>query len=109
VSYGIDGHQEDLEFTKKECALLAEIILNIRNLRTSNSVFDTGILVKGGYGAYLNRTSKVWDNVAQQIIVEEAGGVYTDFSEKKLITPISWPTPSATSLSAPPPPKFTNS
>jgi myo-inositol-1(or 4)-monophosphatase len=26
-----------------------------------------------------NRTSKIWDNVAQQIVIEEAGGIYTDF------------------------------
>jgi myo-inositol-1(or 4)-monophosphatase len=79
VAYGIDGHQEDSNFTREECRLLAEIILNIRNLRTSNSVFDIAMVAKGGYGAFLNRTSKIWDNVAQQIIIEEAGGIYTDF------------------------------
>jgi myo-inositol-1(or 4)-monophosphatase len=35
------------------------------------------MLVKGNYGGALNRTSKIWDNVAQQIVIEEAGGVYT--------------------------------
>ncbi len=79
VAYGIDGHQENSKFTRDECALLAEIVLNIRNLRTSNSVFDAAMVSKGNYGAFLNRTSKIWDNVAQQIIIEEAGGVYTDF------------------------------
>jgi myo-inositol-1(or 4)-monophosphatase len=58
---------------------MAEIILNIRNLRMSNSVFDLAMVAKGNYGAFLNRTSKIWDNVAQQVIIEEAGGVYTDF------------------------------
>lgn len=84
VAYGIDGHQENPEFTKDECALLAKIILNIRNLRISNSVFDTAMLVRGNYGASLNRTSKVWDNVAQHIIIEEAGGIYTDFFGNKM-------------------------
>lgn len=84
VAYGIDGHQENPEFTKSECALLAEIVLNIRNLRTSNSVFDLVMVAKGNYAAFLNRTSKIWDNVAQQIIIEEAGGVYTDFFGKKI-------------------------
>lgn len=79
VAYGIDGHQENPKFTRDECALLSEIILNIRNLRTSNSVFDIAMVTKGNYGAFLNRTSKIWDNVAQQIIIEEAGGIYTDF------------------------------
>lgn len=84
VAYGIDGHQEDPEMTHKECQLLAEIVLNIRNLRSSNSVFDIGMLVKGNYGAALNRTSKIWDNVAQQIVIEEAGGVYTTLDGKPM-------------------------
>lgn len=84
VAYGIDGHQENPEFTRDECGLLAEIVLSIRNLRTSNSVFDIAMVAKGNYGAFLNRTSKVWDNVAQQIIIEEAGGIYTDFFGDKI-------------------------
>ena len=79
VAYGIDGYQKNPGFTKNECILLAEIILNIRNLRTSNSVFDVAMVAKGSYGAFLSRTSKVWDNVAQHIVIEEAGGIYSDF------------------------------
>jgi myo-inositol-1(or 4)-monophosphatase len=59
--------------------LLSDIILNIRNLRSSNSTFDQVLVAKGKYGATINRTSKIWDNVAQQIVIEEAGGIYTDF------------------------------
>jgi len=58
---------------------LGEIALNIRNLRISNSVFDIAMLSKGGYGAVMSRSSKIWDNVAQQIVSEEAGAKYTDF------------------------------
>ena len=84
VAYGIDGHHENPKFTRDECRLLAEIILNIRNLRTSNSVFDLAMVAKGNYGAFLNRTSKIWDNVAQQIIIKESGGIYTDFFGNKI-------------------------
>jgi len=84
VAYGIDGHQENLELTKKETTVLGEIILNIRNLRTNNSVFDAMLVAKGKYGAILNQTSKIWDNIAPQIIIEEAGGLYTDFWGKPL-------------------------
>lgn len=84
LAYNIDGHSEDPEFTRKECALLAEIVLNVRNLRDSGSVFDLAMTTQGKYGAHLNRSSKVWDNVAQQIIIEEAGGVYTDFFGKTI-------------------------
>lgn len=79
VAYGIDGHQENPSLTTEESHTLAQIILGIRNLRTSNSVYDAALVAKGKYGACLNRTSKIWDNVAQQIVIEEAGGIYTDF------------------------------
>lgn len=79
VAYGVDAHQENPQLTNEECSLLAHIILHIRNLRVSNSVFDFAMLVRGNYGGILNRTSKIWDNVAPHILVEEAGGKYTDF------------------------------
>ena len=79
VAYGIDGHQENPQITTDETATLSKIILAIRNLRSSNSAFDASLVADGRYGAWLNRTSKIWDNVAQQIVIEEAGGVYTDF------------------------------
>ncbi len=79
VAYGIDGHQENPQITADETALLSDIILGIRNLRSSNSAYDFMLVADGRYGGYLNRTSKIWDNVAPQIIIEEAGGVFTDF------------------------------
>jgi myo-inositol-1(or 4)-monophosphatase len=84
LAYNIDGHLEDPGFTKRECDKLANLVLRIRNLRSSGSVFDLAMVAKGQYGAHLNRTSKIWDNVAQQIIIEEAGGVYTDFDGEKI-------------------------
>lgn len=79
VAYGIDGHQEVPEKTHDEMAILEKLILNIRNLRSSNSAFDMMMVAHGGYGGFLNQTSKIWDNVAPHIMIEEAGGVYTDF------------------------------
>ncbi len=79
IAYGIDGHQEDPDITFKEAKILANIVLNVKNLRSSNSAFDAVMVAKGKYGGSLNRTTKIWDNVAQQIIIEEAGGIYTDF------------------------------
>lgn len=84
VAYGIDGHQESPEITRDEAKIFAEIVLNVRNIRSSNSVFDLMQVAKGGYGAALNRTSKIWDNVAPQIILEEAGCIYTDFFGKPI-------------------------
>lgn len=79
VAYGIDGHQENPDQTRQECQILSEIVLQIRNLRSSNSAFDIAQVALGRYGGMLNQTSKIWDNVAQHVIIEEAGGVYTDF------------------------------
>jgi myo-inositol-1(or 4)-monophosphatase len=84
VAYSIDGHQDDPQFTQDECLALSQIILKIRNLRDTGSCFDAAMVAKGKFGAYLNRTGKIWDNVAQQIIIEEAGGVYTDFFGKPM-------------------------
>lgn len=80
IAYGIDGHQENEARTRREAALLADIILAIRNLRTSNSVFDLMMVAQGRYGAFLNQTSKIWDNVAPEVILTEAGCKVTDFN-----------------------------
>lgn len=85
VAYGIDGHQENPELTLKECETLARIVLGVRNIRNSGcEAYDTVMLAAGKYGACLNKTSKIWDNVAPQIIVEEAGGKWTDFEGRAI-------------------------
>lgn len=80
IAYGIDGHREDPEKTITETKQLASLILSIRNLRTSNSAFDMMMAARGRYDGYMNKTTKVWDNVAPQIIITEAGGKYTDYN-----------------------------
>ncbi len=52
VAYGIDGHQEEPKLTENECNVLKDIILQIRNLRVSNSCFDMMMVAKGAYGTY---------------------------------------------------------
>ena len=42
------------------------------------------MVAKGKFGAYLNRSEKIWDDVALHILIEEAGGVYTDFFGKPM-------------------------
>lgn len=63
---------------------MAEIVLGIRNLRAAGCVFDGVMVAKGKYGGYMNQSSRIWDNVGLQIIIEEAGGVYTDFWGKPI-------------------------
>lgn len=84
VAYGTDGHKDNPDLTRREAKLLGEIILNVRNIRASNSVFDSVMVAEGKYGGFLSRNSKIWDNVAQHILIEEAGGIYTDFFGKQI-------------------------
>lgn len=84
VAYQMDGHQENPDLTRRECQIVAEIVLNVRNLRNSGSCFDAVMLAKGKYGGYLIQTCKIWDVVSSNIIIEEAGGVYTDFFGKPM-------------------------
>lgn len=84
LAYGIDGHQEYPEKTFNESKLLSKLILAIRNLRTTNSAYDMVQVPAGRYGAYLNQTTKIWDNVALDILVTEAGGIVTDFWGNKM-------------------------
>lgn len=84
VGYAIDGHQENPDLTVDESKTLAKIILGCRNLRVSGSCYDLIQVAKGNYGGFLNRTGKIWDNVAPQIILEEAGAVYMDFFGKPM-------------------------
>ncbi|MEK7571154.1 MAG: inositol monophosphatase [Patescibacteria group bacterium] len=85
LAYHIDGHQENPQQTRKEAELMAEIILRIRNLRTSGSEpIDALYVASGNYGGLLNQTMKIWDVVAPQIIIQEAGGQYTDFLGKAI-------------------------
>ena len=84
VAYGIDGHQENPQKTIEETQVLGKIILNIRNLRTTNSAYDMAHVADGKYGVFLNQTTKIWDNIAIQSIIEEAGGIVTDFWGKPI-------------------------
>lgn len=84
VAYQMDGHPESPENTRKELEIFGRILPAIRNERTSNSAFDCAMVIEGRYGALLNQSSKIWDNVAQQILIEEAGGIYTDFFGKSI-------------------------
>jgi len=79
IAYGIDSNK-DTEKTLIEATNLAKIVLSTRNVRLTNCVFDAMMVAKGSFGGYLNRSSKIWDNIAPEIIITEAGGIYTDFN-----------------------------
>lgn len=80
VTYTLDSYPQDSEQTKRECDTLARIVPHIRNLRVSNCCYDMMMVATGVYGAWINQTSRIWDNVAPHVIIEEAGGLYTDIT-----------------------------
>lgn len=78
---GIDSHQEGPERTRQECEVMADVILGVRNMRNSGSeAIDPMYVAGGSYGGRINLSSKIWDNVAPQIICEEAGAIWTDIA-----------------------------
>ena len=84
VAYGIDADHKNPDATRQEGKLIAELVLNIRNLRASGCVFDVAMVLKNKYGAYLADWGKIWDVAGVQIVVEEAGGICTNFWGKPI-------------------------
>lgn len=78
MSFAFDGDRTNPTHTRDACKLLAELVLNIRNLRAGGSMFDAVMVAKGVYGLYLNATCRIWDIVGACAYIEEAGGVCTD-------------------------------
>lgn len=89
IAIGMDPDKENPDKIRNQMKMSAEVLLNSRNLRSSNSVFDVVMLAKGSYGGWLNLSGKIWDNVGPQIVLEEAGAVYTDY----LGSPIDYSNP----------------
>jgi len=79
IAIGMDPDKEDPDKIRNQMKISAEVLLNSRNLRSSNSVFDLVMLAKGSYGGWISLSGKIWDNVGPQIVLEEAGAVYTDY------------------------------
>jgi len=84
ISYNVDGFQSDPERTEIESQILKDIILQCRNVRSSGSMLDCMFLARGTYGGAHHRNTNIWDVVGTQIIVEEAGGIFTNFDGSTL-------------------------
>lgn len=79
MSFGIDSNQGNPDQTIRECRMLADLILAVRNMRNSGcEAVDPMFVAEGKLGARINMAGKIWDNVAPQIIAEEAGAIWTD-------------------------------
>ncbi|GGP78781.1 inositol monophosphatase family protein [Saccharothrix coeruleofusca] len=75
VAHGLDtGPPAELSEDFRRLSWLASRCLGIR---MSNSVFDAVQVVKGAYGAFLHRRTRIWDVAAIDCVAREAGGCCT--------------------------------
>lgn len=84
IAFGVDPNRNDPDKTRQQMKIASEIMLVSLNLRTSNSTFDDTRVAQGLYGGWMCFNTKIWDNIGSHVIMEEAGGVYTDFYGKQL-------------------------
>lgn len=84
IAIGIDPKKDNPDLVRNQTNIAGEILLNSQNLRMSNSVFDEIMVANGAYGGALFFSGKIWDNVAPQIVIEEAEGIYTDVYGKPM-------------------------
>ncbi|WP_328332135.1 MULTISPECIES: inositol monophosphatase family protein [unclassified Streptomyces] len=74
VAYGIDIYPSEIALDYR---IFTGIGLCCRGIRMSNSIFDCMMVANGSYGGFMTRHNRIWDCVAAQVIVEEAGGVFS--------------------------------
>jgi len=82
-SYSLDFSKDKLK-TEFEVKIIKELVHNVRNLRSTNSVVDFCYTADGRLGGFINQTTKMWDITAPALMVQEAGGVVTDIIGKPL-------------------------
>lgn len=81
--YGLD-YSDDFKKTDAEARLFGEMVKNTRNLRATNCLIDFCYTAEGRVGGCINQATKIWDIAGPALIVEEAGGIFTCTSGKKL-------------------------
>jgi len=74
VAYSFD-YSDEPEKTIREMNLLARLSKQVRNIRSTNSLYDFCVVADGRIGAALNQTTKIWDIAAASLLIKEAGGV----------------------------------
>jgi myo-inositol-1(or 4)-monophosphatase len=83
VAYSLD-YSDDYNDTIKETGILAKLVNNARNIRSTNCLLDFCYTADGRIGAAVNYHEKIWDIAAPWLIVKQAGGVVTDTDGKEL-------------------------
>jgi myo-inositol-1(or 4)-monophosphatase len=72
---------------RREVDFLVSLARQVRNLRSTNSLLDAVYTAEGRLGGMLNLSNKVWDVAAPSLLINEAGGMFTDLQGKALAFP----------------------
>jgi len=87
-AYGMDAKSSQSE-SELDVRLLFQLLGRVRNIRATNSLVDAAFTADGRLGGVLNRSTRVWDIAAPMLIVQEAGGLYTDARGQPLVLDVS--------------------
>jgi myo-inositol-1(or 4)-monophosphatase len=83
ISYSFD-YTGDPDKIRNELRLMEQLSARVRNVRSTNSLYDFCYVADGRLGAALNQTTRIWDIAAAALILKEAGGVVTDTRGKPI-------------------------
>jgi myo-inositol-1(or 4)-monophosphatase len=79
----LDPHADDA-LLRRQTDLLRRIAQTARNVRATNCLFDFVSVIEGRFGLCVNHQTMIWDIAAPRLIVEEAGGSFTDLAGKEI-------------------------
>jgi myo-inositol-1(or 4)-monophosphatase len=88
IAYSFD-FSSDPNKTKAEMQLMARLTAHVRNIRSTNSLYDFCYVTDGRLGAAVNQATKIWDIAAPSLIIKEAGGMVTDINGDVIIFDLS--------------------
>jgi myo-inositol-1(or 4)-monophosphatase len=83
AAYSLD-HSSEFQETLNETWLIARLVQNVRNIRSTNCLLDFCYIADGRLGAAINQREKIWDIAAPWLIVKQSGGVITDLNGNEL-------------------------
>lgn len=83
VAYSFDFNENQAK-TRAEMELMASLSREVRNIRSTNCLFDFCFLADGRLGAALNQATKIWDIAAAWLMIREGGGIVTDIKGNEI-------------------------
>jgi myo-inositol-1(or 4)-monophosphatase len=82
-AFGMDASANE-QARSRSADLVTRVAGGVRNLRTTNSLFDFCYTLEGKFGACVNLNCKIWDIVPVALMLPEAGGRFGDLSGRPI-------------------------